>query len=619
MGSTEATARTDADIARFGTSARAETPRLVETEGIAFAIDRGAIRWIRAGDTEIVRAIDYPVRDADWGTPPTHTVREDFREDGDGAVYERDFTVGDDDFDGTFRVVAKGGATPTLVASLVLVPRRAFTVNRAGFVVLHPLSGVVGEPFTAHRPDGSRDELAFPTLISPSQPAFDLAGMSLSVHGVGVDIAFEGDVFEMEDQRNWSDASFKTYCRPLSLPWPYDLAPGERIEQTITLTLTPGPAKAQKAGATTGEGRFPDITLALDEARAPLGPRADAALGSIPFAAVQVRTRPDRAGTDLRRAAQLDLPVELEIELPDAMAMTDALAAVRSACAAAGVRPQRVLALPEGYLASIQPSGPWPERTLAEAAAAAREIFPEAAITGGVLTNFTEFNRCRPAFDSDTVSFGTCAIVHAADDTSVLETLETLPGLYASARHIAGARPIRLGLSAIGMRTNPYGSAVADNPSLGRIPMAFADPRQRGLFGAAFLVGVVAAAAEAGIESLSPALGSGPLGLMAGKKSHAYPLFHVARALAHLAGASADITRRDGLVTVRAKGRAGLCGVAANLGAAPADLSGGAAVLSVATFDAAADPGWLDDAPIAEGARLDPLDVAFLFGEGETL
>ena len=28
-------------------------------------------------------------------------------------------------------------------------------------------------------------------------------------------------IFEMEDQRNWTDASYKTCVRPLALPWPY--------------------------------------------------------------------------------------------------------------------------------------------------------------------------------------------------------------------------------------------------------------------------------------------------------------------------------------------------------------------------------------------------------------
>ena len=32
--------------------------------------------------------------------------------------------------------------------------------------------------------------------------------------------------FEMEDQRLWTDASFKSYTPPLSAPHPYPLSPG---------------------------------------------------------------------------------------------------------------------------------------------------------------------------------------------------------------------------------------------------------------------------------------------------------------------------------------------------------------------------------------------------------
>src|SRR3712207_9295379 len=47
----------------------------------------------------------------------------------------------------------------------------------------------------------------------------------------------EGDTFEMEDQRNWTDASYKTYVRPLALPWPYTLAAGSELEQAVTVTV----------------------------------------------------------------------------------------------------------------------------------------------------------------------------------------------------------------------------------------------------------------------------------------------------------------------------------------------------------------------------------------------
>ena len=50
----------------------------------------------------------------------------------------------------------------------------------------------------------------------------------------------EGDAFEMEDQRNWTDASYKTYVRPLALPWGYTLAKGSRHEQSVRLSFTGG-------------------------------------------------------------------------------------------------------------------------------------------------------------------------------------------------------------------------------------------------------------------------------------------------------------------------------------------------------------------------------------------
>ena len=48
----------------------------------------------------------------------------------------------------------------------------------------------------------------------------------------------EGDAFEMEDQRNWSDASYKTYVRPLRRPWPYSLPKGQKFTQAVRLQVS---------------------------------------------------------------------------------------------------------------------------------------------------------------------------------------------------------------------------------------------------------------------------------------------------------------------------------------------------------------------------------------------
>lgn len=46
-------------------------------------------------------------------------------------------------------------------------------------------------------------------------------------------------MFETEDQRNWTDASFKTYGTPLDRPFPVAVSPGEEVHQRVRLVITP--------------------------------------------------------------------------------------------------------------------------------------------------------------------------------------------------------------------------------------------------------------------------------------------------------------------------------------------------------------------------------------------
>jgi hypothetical protein len=158
-----------------------------------------------------------------------------------------------------------------------------------------------------------------------------------------------------------------------------------------------------------------------------------------------------------------------------------------------------------------------------------------------VLTYFTELTRKRPPADLlDFVSHCTCPIVHAADDLSVMQTLEAMPYIVRSARAIIGEdKAYRIGPSTIGMRQNPYGSRVMDNPKNCRIAMASHDPRQTSLFAAAWMIGYAATTAEGRLQALTIGALTGPLGLasagMAGAVSY-HPAFHTARGLADLGG-----------------------------------------------------------------------------------
>jgi hypothetical protein len=55
--------------------------------------------------------------------------------------------------------------------------------------------------------------------------------------GVWAEVRFSGDIFEMEDQRTFTDASYKTFCTPLSLPYPAEIKEGTKVVQSIQLRL----------------------------------------------------------------------------------------------------------------------------------------------------------------------------------------------------------------------------------------------------------------------------------------------------------------------------------------------------------------------------------------------
>ncbi len=502
----------------------------------------GGLGAVTFDGVEVLRGLTNPVRNADWGTHLTNLLSKEVGPDS----LTRHFACSDGVFTGRFHVALTPEA---LVAEVEITFPDAARINRAGFTLLHPIRGVAGSALHLRHPGGGRTETAFPALVSPGQPARDIAGLRHVVAGIAVDIAFDGDVFEMEDQRNWSDASFKTYCRPLSLPRPYDVAAGTVVRQRVTLGLRfAGGAALVAAAAPTVEVRMPQVMLAHEP-----GLSDGAALAG--FAGVPVRFRMERGTPEANLRAMAGVAA-LEIvfdDLPD-------LAALIARAQAAGLRPERVTALPRAYLKSHQPEGPWPAGAQPwDAYPILRAGFPGAQVGGGSLTNFTELNRCRPDPAAvDFVTFGNTAIVHAADDLSVWQTIEALPDILATARAIAGEKPLHLGLISIGMRCNPYGDRVAPNPDGLRLPMAMDDPRQPTGFAAAYAVAVLAAAAQAGVASLALAMPDGPLGAKG-------PLADVIRQAAAMAGRMVRIRQSGGVAVIEA----GDLGLAANCTTGP--------------------------------------------------
>jgi hypothetical protein len=141
--------------------------------------------------------------------------------------------------------------------------------------------------------------------------------------------------------------------------------------------------------------------------------------------------------------------------------------------------------------------------------------------------------------------------------------------------------------------------------------MSDRDPRIRGLFGAAWLVGWLAHAAAAGARAVGVGAAAGPLGLTPGPEdgcdwAATFPAARVrplALVVAAMAGLGETVrvaapVRRGDLAAIAGGGRA----LVANTGPVPRAVEGlrvrAARVLDAAALPAAlADPGWLDGPP----------------------
>jgi hypothetical protein len=528
--------------------------RVLTAGAMTATLDSGALRHIHYGGTEVLRGIAYLLRDKNWGTYTPAITHLKVRENADGFSVSYDASCKDAEQAMNYSATITANSNGKLVFTATATPQTDFLTNRSGFVVLHPLAGVVGQTVEVVHTDGKRAKRKFPSAISPGQPIFEIRSLKHQVMpGVSATVLMEGNKFEMEDHRNWMDASYKTYVCSLLDPWPYRLKKGENFTQTITLTIEGKPKATKRTSASSattvtiggGKGKMPAIGIGVPmaEARATLE-RADLVNAIKPAHLVcQIDGRNPRQAEAAAAFRELSektgAPVTLEIVLPAKTSAAEEVNAIASVVQTGGLKPSAVVVTQMHDLKSFQPNTPRPwGPTYEEMAAAARAAFPDATIGGGMLSYFTELNRKpTPKGVFDFVTHSVCPIVHAADDVSVMETLESLPSIFASARAIIGKSPYHLGPSSIACRDNPYGKAVAPNPDNGRVCLSNFDPRQRGLFAATWNLGLISRVAAAGLERAALGATTGPQGVIDGRSGKVVPAYHV---LAGLAAASCE-------------------------------------------------------------------------------
>ncbi len=506
------------NILLHGTSEAPSSPQWLVAGPLAAGLEEGQLRGICLAGNEIVRRVYGAVRDRFWNTVPG-TMR-DVRVEQAGQGFRVSFTSEhvSPEVDFVWRAEITGGPDGTLRYVFDGEARREMVKNRIGLCVLLPVT-LAGETCGVEYVSGDRAEVKFPELVDPMQPVrglHDFRELRFSAgDGVEMIAQFEGDVFEIEDQRNWTDASYKAYSTPQRIPMPAKLAAGQRVRQVVTLRLSGNtgalPAAVSPADDETVHiscggviSELPDPGVAMAYHGEALTEREMARLKGLGLAHYRVEVDPSRPGWQtgleqgLREAEAMG--AKAEVVLP---VFEDVQNTARAAVAVAGKFPgivARWLVLSRGVPATK-------ESHLNEV----REILTGGGGTvgGGTDADFFQLNNNRPPADlMDFVSVPLRPCAHQFDRITLAENLEGQREVLKTMAALWPLTPVTV--SPVSFRTRAQKGPVA---ARGELP-AQADVRQMSLLGAAWAVGCLKAVAESGVHSLTLFQTTGLRGIM---------------------------------------------------------------------------------------------------------
>jgi D-apionolactonase len=503
-----------------GSEAAPSELRPLRAGPVSLLLDGGDLRYVRIGRTELLRRVYVAVRDSDWATVPAvvSNLRVDERDGAFSVAFACRHTGPrlELTWDGTISGDVDGRVEYVFDARA----ERESAYSRIGICVHHPWRETAGAPFRATSPDGEL-EGAFPDLIGRQIfrdgyfhaifAPFDRLEIDMR-DGGSLRFEFEGELWEVEDHRNWTDANFKTYPMPLGRGRPAPLAAGQSLLQRVG--VTPVGVAALEPEATPVRMRVGD---ALEAVMPPVGLAAD-----------RDGHRPDgREAEILAALAPRHLRVEVLFARHDWRA---ALTAGRETAARIGAPLELALVLREEALAAVEElaeeleGGPSVERVIVLAAEARPGVLGETTppalvegvraalapsleavpFVGGTEMYFAELNRGTAPFDSwDGACFSITPQVHAFTDLDLVETLDSQGEAVRSALAVTGGKPVVVSPITLLPRENFYAaSRAAPETEPGALGWSV-DPRQASLLGAAWTAGSLKYLAEAGAASVT--------------------------------------------------------------------------------------------------------------------
>jgi D-apionolactonase len=445
----------------------------LKTSKYTIFYENGSIRWIKVGNIEIVRMIYSAVRDHNWGTIEPEIIAENIEETEWGFRVEvrLKYQKHDIDFEAHYIIL---GEENQLFFEMQGEAKSTFLSNRTGFCVLHPIKECEGKTCTVLHPNGIYEKTIFPEFVSPVQPMMNISAMEWETeNGVSAKLSFTGDIFEMEDQRNWTDASFKTYCRPLSMPFPFEIKKGEKLQQKIVLEIW-GELQNEIndniysfSFDKNNTFKIPEIGIGATSRNEPLENTESELLKKLPLKHLHAEIKLFEKSWKLVLAKEIAESTLLELPLFLVMYFSekfeDEIKEVRLNFQNQKIKIKYILVVGKNHL---------PDDLIFDAVFdELKTIFPETKIGAGVNAYFAELNRNRPqSLNAEFISFTICPQIHAFDNATMLENLEAQKYVVETARKLFPEKPVFVSPVTLKQRFNVVATCTEPAPATGELP-----------------------------------------------------------------------------------------------------------------------------------------------------
>ena len=437
----------------------------------------GSLWNISNGSEEVIRRIYLVFQDINWTSRP-FIIKDEIWEVADRSFSAKIKAQGSHDAkDLSVELEITGSESGEITYGFSASTAVSFMRNRLGLCLLHPVAGLAGRECELTKADGAVEISRFPDAISPNQPFLNLSGISHKLQsGQVVSVNFKGEIFESEDHRNWSDASYKTYCTPISLPFPAQVTPGETLSQKITISIsgehTTAISKNESAVITVGaeEIELPEIGLGLSEDPAHLivseyAGFEDLAIKHLRLALngdSQIRSAVEKALL-VTKQLKIDLDLAIKAESPEQLkAILQSIIEIKDQIRSFYIFSASEKTTPIGFIQ------------------VAEELLGDKSkIIGGTDLYFTELNRNQGSVDFvDQVNFSINPQVHSFDDRTLIQNTASQKAIATNAHRIAKGKKVSIGPITLRPRYNPNATQPNKDLSNTALPSSV-DARQR--------------------------------------------------------------------------------------------------------------------------------------------